>query len=290
VESVLAYFFEGDWPALAAATRQFGAAPIAGQGSVGLASAALGAMNHLRAGDEQTARHLLSALAQIHARIDPADFMYSSTFDRACAVAWELDVREVAAQYQRLAHELIRDSDSLGMLNAYELDLARMAALLGEHDEAAHFFARARATLAAAGHRPMRAIVDYDETLALRRAGIAHAGRITDLLDAALTQFSDLGMTGWVARARTLLDEQADARPAPQALSRTHALTPREVDILRLVASGHTNQEIAAILFISATTVQRHLANVYTKIDAHGRAEATTYALQHGITPRPRPA
>ena len=71
---------------------------------------------------------------------------------------------------------------------------------------------------------------------------------------------------------------------------RYNTLSGREKEVLKLVAEGHTNQEIAATLFISATTVQRHLANVYTKIDAHGRAEATAYALQHGITPRPRPA
>lgn len=290
VESIIAYFFEGDWPALAAATRQFGAAPLAGQGSVGLAAAALGAMNHLRAGDAPTARRLLASLAQVHAQIEPTDYMFSSTFDRACAVIWELEAREFAAHYRRLAHSLIRDSDSMGMVNAYELDAARMAALLGEPDEATQFFARARATLADAGHRPMRAIVDYEEALALSRAGVSGAGRIAALLDAATAQFADLGMPGWLARARALAEAQANRLGDAAAPPRAHALTPREVDVLRLVAGGHTNREIAATLFISATTVQRHLANVYSKIDARGRAQATAYALQHGITPRPRPA
>ncbi len=71
---------------LAAATRRFGATPLAGEGSVGLASAALGAVNHLRTGDEQAARRLLAGLSQAHAQLAPDNFMYSSTFNRACTV------------------------------------------------------------------------------------------------------------------------------------------------------------------------------------------------------------
>jgi DNA-binding CsgD family transcriptional regulator len=302
VESMLAYFFEGDWAALAAATRQFGAAALAGQGPVGLASAALGSMNALRAGDEPTARRLLAGLAQAHAAIEPTDYMYSSTFDRACSVIWELAATEYAAHYHRLAHALLARGDSRGMVNAYERDVALMAALLGHHDEAADYFARARNTLDAAGHRPMRAIVDYDEALALTRANTTDHPRIAALLDAALAQFTALGMPGWAQRARTLRDERANGRTGERAtIERTnapthqrtnappHVLTPREAEVLRLVASGRTNKEIADELFLSVTTVQRHLANIYTKIDARGRADATAYALQHGITPIPRP-
>ncbi len=292
VDSMLAYFFGGDWTALAAMTRQFGAAPLAGQGSVGLASAALGAVNHLRAGDEQAARHLLAGLAQVHAQIAPTDYMYSATFDRACTVIWELQATEFAAHYHHLAHDLISRSDGMGMLNAYELDVARLAALLGAHDEATEYFARARVTLDSAGHRPLRAIIDYDEALMFSRVRPADRVRIAALLDAALAQFAALGMVEWARQAGTLRDAQADAPVATLAAQRsapTHVLTAREVEVLRLVASGHTNQEIADTLFISVTTVQRHLANVYTKIDARGRADATAYALQHGITPASRP-
>jgi DNA-binding CsgD family transcriptional regulator len=303
VESMLAYFYEGDWATLAASARQFGAAPLARQGSVGLASAALGAMNALRAGDEPTARHLLAGLAQAHAAIEPTDYMYSATFDRACSVIWELAATEHAAHYHRLALALLARDDSRGMVNAYERDVALMAALLGNHDEATDHFARARATLDAAGHRPLRAIVDYDEALALARASAADSARLAALLDDALAQFTALGMDGWAQRAQTLRDEQGSGRadewaatspdtprPTLHALRSTlHALTPREAEVLRLVASGRTNKEIADELFLSVTTVQRHLANIYTKIDARGRADATAYALQHGITPLPRP-
>ena len=56
-------------------------------------------------------------------------------------------------------------------------------------------------------------------------------------------------------------------------------LTKREVEVLRLVAGGKTNNEIAKELFLSVRTVERHIGNIYGKIDARGRADATAYAL-----------
>jgi DNA-binding NarL/FixJ family response regulator len=69
---------------------------------------------------------------------------------------------------------------------------------------------------------------------------------------------------------------------APRA-SRPDGLTPREVEVLRLIASGRTNLEIAVQLVLSPRTVGRHITNIYTKIGARGRADATAYALRHGF-------
>jgi DNA-binding CsgD family transcriptional regulator/pimeloyl-ACP methyl ester carboxylesterase len=57
-------------------------------------------------------------------------------------------------------------------------------------------------------------------------------------------------------------------------------LTIREADILRLVASGLHNKEIASQLGVSRHTIERHVANIYTKVNAHSRAEATAYAIK----------
>ena len=56
-------------------------------------------------------------------------------------------------------------------------------------------------------------------------------------------------------------------------------LTSRELEVLRLVAAGKTNRDIAGDLFLSVRTVERHIANLYGKINARGRADATAYAL-----------
>jgi DNA-binding NarL/FixJ family response regulator len=60
-------------------------------------------------------------------------------------------------------------------------------------------------------------------------------------------------------------------------------LTPREREVLRLLAGGDTNGAIARSLHITEHTVERHVANLYRKIGARGRAEATAYALRNGL-------
>lgn len=60
------------------------------------------------------------------------------------------------------------------------------------------------------------------------------------------------------------------------------ALTPREKEVLRLLAAGATNARIGHRLGISEHTVERHVANLYRKIGARGRAEATVWALRSG--------
>jgi DNA-binding NarL/FixJ family response regulator len=60
-------------------------------------------------------------------------------------------------------------------------------------------------------------------------------------------------------------------------------LTPREIDVLRLIARGRSNQQIAEELVLSVRTVERHITNLYAKIGAHGKADATAYALRNGL-------
>jgi DNA-binding NarL/FixJ family response regulator len=60
-------------------------------------------------------------------------------------------------------------------------------------------------------------------------------------------------------------------------------LTAREVEVLRLVATGSTNRAIASELFISEKTVARHVSNIFTKLGCTSRAAATAYAYEHDI-------
>jgi DNA-binding NarL/FixJ family response regulator len=70
---------------------------------------------------------------------------------------------------------------------------------------------------------------------------------------------------------------------ASPAISAVNCLTVRESEILRLIASGMSNRVIADRLFLSPRTVERHIANIYLKINAHNRAEAIVYALREGF-------
>jgi predicted ATPase/DNA-binding NarL/FixJ family response regulator/DNA-binding transcriptional regulator YiaG len=79
--------------------------------------------------------------------------------------------------------------------------------------------------------------------------------------------------------------------PQPSALSPRYpdGLSPREVEVLQLIAAGRSNKEIAAELVLSVRMVGRHITTLYGKIGARSRVDATNYAVQHGLTRSPRP-
>ncbi|MEA3339787.1 MAG: response regulator transcription factor, partial [Chloroflexota bacterium] len=60
-------------------------------------------------------------------------------------------------------------------------------------------------------------------------------------------------------------------------------LTPRETEVLHLIAQGHTNNQTAEILCISVRTVESHRANIMGKLGARGRVELVRYAIEHGL-------
>jgi DNA-binding NarL/FixJ family response regulator len=60
-------------------------------------------------------------------------------------------------------------------------------------------------------------------------------------------------------------------------------LTPREVEVLKLLAQGLSNKEIAARLVISPKTAGNHIEHIYSKIDASSRATASLFAMHHGL-------
>jgi DNA-binding NarL/FixJ family response regulator len=87
-----------------------------------------------------------------------------------------------------------------------------------------------------------------------------------------------------IALALTTLESVMLVAHRPEEVSAHVAgLTAREAEVLRLVAQGQSNKEIAADLVLSVRTVERHITNLYGKIDARGKADATAYAIHHGL-------
>ena len=83
------------------------------------------------------------------------------------------------------------------------------------------------------------------------------------------------------AVVRALLD--AETGQAPRRGAWPKGLSDREVEVLRLVARGRTNKEIAALMGVSPKTVQHHVAHVYTKIGVESRAAAALFATEAGL-------
>ena len=136
------------------------------------------------------------------------------------------------------------------------------------------------------------------------------------MLRAACRRWQDLDATHHAASTRLLLAEayrslgdedaaqlelsaaeavfaQLGAEPGLQRVSRLRGrrsqpagMTDREVEVLRLVATGCTNRDVASMLFISDRTVHRHLSNIFMKIGVSSRSAATAYAFEHGIASR----
>ena len=95
-------------------------------------------------------------------------------------------------------------------------------------------------------------------------------------LGAALHVFRRLGAEVDAARIERHLGGAAEMSP----------LTERELEVVRLVAGGMTNQDVADELCLSPHTVARHLGNVYTKVGVGSRAAATAWAYDHGLMKR----
>jgi non-specific serine/threonine protein kinase len=86
-----------------------------------------------------------------------------------------------------------------------------------------------------------------------------------------------------IANPQRLAEVRAALAEAGEAVALPDGLTARQAEVLRLLASGLSNKEIAGQLYLSPATVERHLATVYRKLGVTGRVEAARYAMAHGL-------
>jgi ATP/maltotriose-dependent transcriptional regulator MalT len=176
--------------------------------------------------------------------------------------------------------------------------LGLLAATQQHWDVAIGHFASALEMNRRTGVRP--AIVRTECEYAAALAGRARAedrARAMALVDDALGGAEALGMHGVRERAcalRNTLTEAADPEAVPHrgargsgsknwAAALPDELTPRERDVLRLLAAGLSNRQIAEELVVTVNTVERHLVNIYDKLGVRGRSAATAYALRHHL-------
>jgi ATP/maltotriose-dependent transcriptional regulator MalT len=158
--------------------------------------------------------------------------------------------------------------------------LLRAHRLLGELDVEAGRFEHAERQLSAAAGLTQAIEDRYEGALTqLAVAGLQTAlGQAEDArnaLEAARTALIEIGAPPALERVERMLADLDAGTPV--------GLTAREIEVLRLVATGLTNAEIAGQLFISRHTVDHHLRSIYGKLGVPSRAAATRYALERQL-------
>ena len=160
--------------------------------------------------------------------------------------------------------------------------LGLLAQTMGRMDDAIAHFEDSLAFCRKAGARPELAWTSHDYAGALlQRDEPADYSKASSLVKQALTISTALGMRPLSQRVKNLL-ETIRSQPARSPASPA-GLSPREVEVLRLVASGKSNAQIAAELVLSVRTVERHISNIYSKTGSGGRANATAFAFTNGL-------
>lgn len=160
--------------------------------------------------------------------------------------------------------------------------LGLLAHTAGRPDDASSHFEDALEFCRSSGYRPELAWTchDYAEMLSDRR-GRWHPSKVHDLIDEGLSIANDLGFQPLASKLSELSERVVDSAP----VAYPDGLSTREVEVLRLVAAGRSNQEIADELVISIHTVHRHMQNILGKTGAANRAEAAAHATRNGLVP-----
>jgi non-specific serine/threonine protein kinase len=214
-----------------------------------------------RLGDDEGASHVLSQLAEE-------------------ALRGRGDVAAAAdLQRQSLGLHLSMEGSRSSRFVAQSFEtFARIALAERSPTRAARLFGAADAVRDAIGipsHVAYHALYDQLRSEARRQLG-----------DAAWEQAWLEGRTMSVDRAAVYALEESppEVELSTPDMPRTSPLSPREVDVLRLIATGQSNQQIAATLFISQHTVANHVASILNKLGVDSRAAAAAWAARQGIS------
>jgi DNA-binding CsgD family transcriptional regulator len=167
-------------------------------------------------------------------------------------------------------------------LSSIDRLLGLLSQTMNESEQATAHFDDALAFCRKAGYRPELAWTCRDyAALLLPLGGQGGRERAASLLDEGLLIADELGMVPLMDKVAAL-QEQIGSE-STSVTSRPDGLTVREVEVLRQIALGKTNRQVADELVISLNTVARHLGNIFNKTNVTNRTQATNYAIRHGL-------
>jgi len=228
-------------------------------------------------------------------------------FEQALAIKREFgEQRSIAIGLANLADVLIRT----GQWDAVETVLSEGAGLATGNPQLVGTIACNQGALAAHRQDWARATERFEAAIASSQAGghphdvveaMIGLGRVHALtgdhraavarLRAARALATEIGNPQRLAEAEAALAEvagPASATAAGPAPPRPESLTSRQAEVLALLATGLSNKQIAAELYLSTATVERHLATVYRNLGLGGRVDAARFAMENGLAAQPR--
>ena len=179
----------------------------------------------------------------------------------------------------------LSDFAALSMLTTLMVCPGRLlggaAALLGKPDEAREYYQTALEAAGKIRFRPEVALIRFELAELLLDQFPQERAEALEHLDFAISELRDMKMQPALERAEELL-ARLEAQPV-QKPAYPDGLTQREVEVLRLIIAGASNQQIADALFITTNTVANHVKNILTKSNTANRAEAAAYGVRHGL-------
>ena len=188
-----------------------------------------------------------------------------------------------SAAAKHYAHLLGQRGTMIWTLSSADRILGLLSQTVGKPEQAAGHFKDAIDFCRKSGYRPELAWTCYDYADALlvgtpgRVSPPEDQARAGSLLDESLAISTELDMRPLMERVTARL-KSLGAEPA-RAMKYPSNMTERQWEVLQLLAQGKTNREIAQALVLSQRTVQRHIADIYDKIGARNRSEATAFAM-----------
>jgi DNA-binding NarL/FixJ family response regulator len=268
-------FFAADYQLARAALREARAVLLPHQHAWGLAFASYGAgLVELMAGDTTSAQPLLASALELDRSLGNRRGMIRSLWGLGTLARLQGNIAAASAQLAQsltLAHEL-GDLWSVGMA------LEAIAVLLtgsGRPQEAAQTFGLAAALRETLGTPLIAAITAQHERSMRELRQLLGSQTLGSLLEEGRSLAVERVLQ-WINRAPAL--------PHASVLPLDEPLTMRETEVLRLLARGLTDQQIAQALVISPRTVHTHLAAIYGKLGVKNRSAATRWAVEHRVT------
>ena len=199
-------------------------------------------------------------------------------------LAWERGEHEQASVLVGESLVKIRDLRHLGTIEQDLFLLAHITAERGQVGQSVRLLGAVEELQVKLGDkRTAPVVLNIDPSRSEASLGACRASLTPAAFAAAWTAGQTMTTDQAVDYALSITSSDLSLQEGAVPQDARTGLTPREAEVLRMVAGGSSNQQIATELVLSPRTVERHIANVYAKLGARNRADATAYALRHDL-------